>query len=49
MNYNPFFLERAMDCWEEAGHIPNFVTVDFYSVGDVLAVVDALNGVEAER
>ena len=46
VNFNPFFLDRVMDCWEETGHIPNFVTVDFYSVGDVLAVVDALNGVD---
>ena len=46
VNFNPFFLDRAMGCWEETGHIPNFVTVDFYSVGDVLAVVDTLNGVD---
>lgn len=43
INYDPFLLERARQCWEEGGQIPNFVTVDFYSIGDVLSAVDALN------
>jgi len=45
VNFNPFFIERALECRAENDHIPNFVTVDFYSVGDVFDVVDALNGV----
>ena len=42
---NPFFLDRAQRCQQESGRLPNFVTVDFYSIGDVFEVVDALNGV----
>ncbi|MEE2828657.1 MAG: hypothetical protein VX498_05690 [Myxococcota bacterium] len=34
-------LER---CEEERGLRPNLIAVDFYAVGDLLAVVDALNG-----
>ena len=43
VNFNPFFLDRAQECFAEREHIPNFVTVDFYDVGDVFDVVDALN------
>jgi len=44
-NANPQFELRAFTCMEESGAIPNFVTVDFYSIGDVFDVVDKLNGV----
>lgn len=44
VNHNPFFLERAEQCHAEAGQLPNFVTVDFYDIGDVFAVVRSLNG-----
>ena len=37
--------ERAVACGAEHGRLPNFVTVDFYSIGDAAAVVDALNGI----
>jgi hypothetical protein len=43
VNYNPFFVTRAIQCWSERQHLPNFVTVDFYDIGDVLPVVDELN------
>ena len=36
--------ERASQCTAETGHIPNLVAVDWYSEGDLFAVVDALNG-----
>ncbi len=36
---------RAEECWERWDHPPNFLVVDFYEQGDLLAVVDALNGV----
>lgn len=38
---------RAKGCWDETGDTPNFVAVDFYEHGDLLEVVDALNGVDA--
>ena len=45
VNHNPLFIDRALQCESESGRLPNFVTVDFYDIGDVFAVVDELNGV----
>lgn len=45
INHDPLFIEQAERCRDERGRIPNFVTVDFYDVGDLFAVVDRLNGV----
>jgi len=47
-NHNPFFVDRAELCRNERGHIPNFVTVDFYSIGDIFEVVNSLNGTMLE-
>jgi len=47
VNFDPFFLARARECEAWYGRIPNFVTVDYYELGDVFAVVDALNGLDA--
>jgi len=44
VNYNPLFIERARQCEEERSALPNFVAVDFYDIGDLFEVVDALNG-----
>ena len=44
VNHDPFFVERALRCQEESGALPNFVTVDFYELGDLFAVVRRLNG-----
>lgn len=44
VNHNPFFLERVEGCMNETGQLPNFISVDFYSIGDVFEVVDTLNG-----
>ena len=38
-----FLHPRAAGCFDETGQMPNFITVDFYSIGDVMAVVDRLN------
>jgi len=46
VNTEEFLWERARGCQEESGQIPNFVAVDFYSVGDALTVVNRLNGLE---
>ena len=44
VNHDPFFTSRVSACRDDAGgDLPNFVTVDFYDLGDVLGVVDALN------
>lgn len=42
-NQNPLFETRALDCLQRSGQLPNFVTVDFYSVGALFDVVDTLN------
>ena len=44
INHDPLFIDRARSCMAANGHLPNFVTVDFHDIGDVFAVVDALNG-----
>jgi hypothetical protein len=41
----PNRLDRAQKCERLRGHIPNLVAVDFYGVGDLMRVVDKLNGV----
>lgn len=40
VNTNPYFLNRAQQCQQERGKFPNFITVDFYELGDALAVVN---------
>jgi hypothetical protein len=45
INEYEFLLNRARQCAEERGQIPNFVAVNFYLAGDVVDVVDELNGV----
>lgn len=49
VNAHDFLLARARACRRERGMIPNLVAVDFYRSGDLLRVVDALNGVEAPQ
>lgn len=46
VNFDPFFEARVRGCMSETGDFPNFVLVDFYDVGDVLAVVSSLNDLE---
>jgi hypothetical protein len=36
---------RAKQCTTERGHMPNFVAVNFAENGDLLRVVDDLNGI----
>ena len=43
VNFDPELTERAKECWEFQGRVPNFVTVDYYEIGDVLRSVDRLN------
>jgi hypothetical protein len=40
-------LGRVRECEEERQHPANIVAVDFYGVGDLLTVVDELNGVRS--
>ncbi|MEO2169932.1 MAG: hypothetical protein ABGY42_17810 [bacterium] len=43
VNYNPLLGDRAEECRAENTTLPNFVTVDFYDIGDVIEVVAGLN------
>lgn len=45
VNEFDFLLSRARRCQEERGLMPNLVAVNYYRIGDVVDVVDALNGV----
>jgi hypothetical protein len=45
VNASDVLQARAEECWRYWDHPPNFLVVDFYEQGDLLAVVDALNGV----
>lgn len=45
VNYDPFLIDHATSCQATFGHIPNFVTLDFVDIGDLVAAVDTLNGV----
>ncbi len=44
VNAYDFLLARAEECEALWDHPPNFIAVDFYDRGDLLAVVDTLNG-----
>ncbi|MEA3336371.1 MAG: hypothetical protein U9R25_10710 [Chloroflexota bacterium] len=46
VNEYDFLLDRAEQCAEERGQIPNFVAVNWYGQGDLFGVVDTLNGVD---
>jgi hypothetical protein len=45
VNEYSFLLARARKCAAERQHIPNVIAVDFYQTGDLLKVVNKLNGV----
>jgi hypothetical protein len=47
VNAKDVLLTRARRFQAERGHLPNIVAVDFYSIGDLFAVVDSLNGVRS--
>ena len=46
VNARAVLLPRLRQCEDERGLLPNFVAVDYYDRGDLLDVVDELNGVD---
>jgi hypothetical protein len=44
VNARAVLLPRLRECEDERGLLPNFVAVDYYDRGDLLEVVDELNG-----
>ena len=45
VNDPDFIVRRARRCEKERGQLPNFIAVDFASIGDVVAATNRLNGV----
>ena len=46
VNHSPDFLAGIQECQRETGQLPNFIAVDFYSIGDLFSVCNTLNGIE---
>jgi hypothetical protein len=46
VNLEASLLTRARKCQRKSGHIPNFIKVDYYDVGDLFSSVNKLNGLE---
>jgi hypothetical protein len=46
VNQPTFISRRALRCWSEPGfgRLPNFLAVDFWSLGDLFLAADLLNG-----
>jgi hypothetical protein len=44
VNARPVLLGRAEECERERGQLPTFVAIDLDDCGDLLDVVDTLNG-----
>ena len=44
VNTKGVLLPELRRCERERGQLPNFVAVNFYDQGDLVSVVDALNG-----
>jgi hypothetical protein len=46
-NQVPVIVERADNCTEQWGQIPNFIAVDFWEQGDIVLAVETLNGLDS--
>ena len=46
VNSYDVLLGRARRCQKERGTLPNIIAVDFYGTGDLMRVVDTMNGLE---
>ena len=47
-NSNPFFINRVVNCQQEKNKFPNFLTVDFYELGDCYEVLNQINNIPAK-
>jgi hypothetical protein len=45
VNAYDVLMPRVRDCMTQRGHLPNIIGVNFYDKGDLLRVVDEVNGV----
>jgi hypothetical protein len=44
VNHDPFLIDRIDQCEEELGQFANFITVDYYEIGDLFEAVSTSNG-----
>lgn len=49
VNSYDFLLNRARTCMAERGLLPNFIAVNFYETGDLLRVVNTMNGLDGKQ
>jgi hypothetical protein len=49
VNSYSFLLNRARTCMAERGRLPNFIAVNFYETGDLLRVVNTMNGLDGKQ
>jgi len=49
VNRDDFIVSRVMRCVEDEGHLPNFISVDFPSIGSAQEAVHKLNVMQAFR
>jgi hypothetical protein len=45
LNARDAIVTRARTCAATRGQLPDFIAVDFFSLGDLMGAVDELNGV----
>jgi len=46
VNQRTAITNRALTCADQRGKLPNFIAVNFFTIGDVVGAVDELNGFE---
>ncbi len=46
VNFESFLTRRTSKCAEAVGAVPNFIQIDFYSIGDLIGTVRKLNGIQ---
>ncbi|MGD9890853.1 MAG: hypothetical protein AB7U18_06125 [Dehalococcoidia bacterium] len=49
VNAYALLLARARQCHDERQRVPTILAINFYEIGDLLRVVDAINGVDGDN
>ncbi len=47
INQRTVIVDRARSCADQRGKLPNFIAVNFFTIGDVVDAVDQLNGFDS--
>ena len=48
-NANPFFINRILHCQSIKNKFPNFITIDFFELGNGINVVNQLNDISTNH